>query len=186
MKERLGAGGLVGGGGVAVSTGGLRGGDGGALVGDVGDESVDVVSGVLGGLDPAVGQGDHIAAGNNAVSVLSLCLLEVGLAVVVVDSILVGERLGGELLFLVDNRRGGTVSGGASGEGDSHKGRGNGNLKKTIYQMLMCLQRVLGHRGKKGLCRIATQGSKENCLNIICLVIPENKVETESYTKKMS
>ena len=158
--------------------------DWGALVADLGDEAVDVVSGVLGGLDPAVGQGDHIAAGNNAVSVLSLCLLEVGLAVVVVDSILVGERLGGELLFLVDNRRGGTVSGGASGEGDSHKGRGNGNLKKTIYQMLMCLQRVLGHRGKKGLCRIATQGSKENCLNIICLVIPENKVETESYTEK--
>ena len=76
--------------------------DWGALVADLGDEAVDVVSGVLGGLDPAVGQGDHIAAGNNAVSVLSLCLLEVGLAVVVVDSILVGERLGGELLFLVD------------------------------------------------------------------------------------
>ena len=83
MKERLGAGGLVSGGGVAVSTGGLRGVDGGALVGDIGDESVDVVSGVLGGLDPAVGESDHEASGNNTVGILCLGLLEVGLAVVV-------------------------------------------------------------------------------------------------------
>ena len=103
--------------------------DWGALVADLGDEAVDVVSGVLGGLDPAVGQGDHIAAGNNAVSVLSLCLLEVGLAVVVVDSILIGKRLGGELLdLLVDCWRWGTIGVGALCEGNSHQGRGKGNL----------------------------------------------------------
>ena len=105
MKERLGAGGLVGGGGVAVSTGGLRGVDGGALVGDVGDESVLVVGGVGGGLDPAVGESDHEASGNNTVGVLGLGLLEVGVAVVVGDAILVGVRLGRQLLLhVLDNR----------------------------------------------------------------------------------
>ena len=116
-------------GSVAVPPSGLRGVDGGALIADLSDKAIDVVSGVLGGLDPAVGQGDHIAAGNNAVSVLSLCLLEVGLAVVVVDSILVGERLGGELLdLLVDCWRWGTIGRGALCEGNSHQGRGKGNL----------------------------------------------------------
>jgi len=103
--------------------------DWGALVADLGDEAVDVVSGVLGGLDPAVGQSNHIAAGDNTVGILGLSLLEVGLAVVVVDSILIGERLGGELLdLLVDCWRWGTIGGGALCEGNSHQGRGKGNL----------------------------------------------------------
>ena len=123
MKERLGAGGLVSGGGVAVSTGGLRGVDGGALVGDIGDESVDVVSGVLGGLDSAVGESDHEASGNNTVGILCLGLLEVGLAVVVSDAVLVGERLGGELL---DNMGGGSVA----LRGDTrHKSEGGDKLQ---------------------------------------------------------
>merc|ERR1719442_239318 len=108
MKELLGAGGLVGGGGMAVSSGGVRGVDGGALVGDVGDESVDVVSGVGGGLDPAVGESDHEASGNNTVGVLGLGLLEVGLAVVV------GVGLRGELLG--DIGGGGAIGGGSSSE----------------------------------------------------------------------
>ena len=139
MKERLGAGGLVSGGGVAVSTGGLRGVDGGALVGDVGDESVDVVSGVLGGLDPAVGESDHEASGNNTVGVLGLGLLEVGLAVVVSHAVLVGERLRGELLGDIG---GGLVVGGGGGVGrgavsgdQGDEGSGDNNLQQGTLDM---------------------------------------------------
>ena len=134
MKERLGAGGLVGGGGVAVSTGGLRGVDGGALVGDVGDESVLVVGGVGGGLDPAVGESDHEASGDNTSGILGLGLLEVGLAVVVSHSVLVGERLRGELLGDIG---GGLVVGGGGGVGrgavsgdQGDEGSGDNNLQQ--------------------------------------------------------
>ena len=139
MKERLGAGGLVSGGGVAVSTGGLRGVDGGALVGDIGDESVDVVSSVLGGLDPAVGESDHEASGNNTVGVLGLGLLEVGLAVVVSHAVLVGERLRGELLGDIG---GGLVVGGGGGVGrgavsgdQGDEGSGDNNLQQGTLDM---------------------------------------------------
>ena len=116
-------------GSVAVPPSGLRGVDGGALIADLSDKAVDVVSGVLGGLDPAVGQSNHIAAGDNTVGILGLSLLEVGLAVVIIDSILIGERLGGKLLLLVDCWRRGTIGGGACREGDSHQGRGKGDLR---------------------------------------------------------
>jgi len=116
-------------GSVAVPPSGLRGVDGGALIADLSDKAVDVVSGVLGGLDPAVGQSNHIAAGDNTVGILGLSLLEVGLAVVIVDSILIGKRLGGELLLLVDCWRRGTIGGGACRKGDSHQGRGKGDLR---------------------------------------------------------
>ena len=70
-------------------------------VGDLGDEAVGVVGGVGGGLDPAVGQGDGEGASHVAAGVLGLTLLEVGVAVVVGDSVLIGVRLGGKLLFHV-------------------------------------------------------------------------------------
>ena len=134
MKERLGAGGLVGGGGVAVSTGGLRGVDGGALVGDISDESVLVVGGVGGGLDPAVGESDHEASGDNTSGVLGLGLLEVGLAVVVSHAVLVGEGLRGELLGDIG---GGLVVGGGRGVGrgavsgdEGDEGSGDNNLQQ--------------------------------------------------------
>ena len=134
MKERLGAGRLVGGGGMAVSTGGLRGVDGGALVGDVGDESVLVVGGVGGGLDPAVGESDHEASGDNTSGVLGLGLLEVGLAVVVSHAVLVGEGLRGELLGDIG---GGLVVGGGRGVGrgavsgdEGDEGSGDNNLQQ--------------------------------------------------------
>ena len=137
MKERLGAGGLVGGGGVAVSTGGLRGVDGGALVGDVGDESVDVVSGVLGGLDPAVGESDHEASGNNTVGVLGLGLLEVGLAVVVSHAVLVGVGLRGELLG--DIGGGGAIGGRSSSESCGDEGGGKDDLQQRYFASKSCL-----------------------------------------------
>ena len=135
----LGAGGLVGGGGVAVSTGGLRGVDGGALVGDVGDESVLVVGGVGGGLDPAVGESDHEASGDNTSGILGLGLLEVGLAVVVSHAVLVGERLRGELLGDIG---GGLVVGGGGGVGrgavsgdEGDEGSGDNNLQQGTLDM---------------------------------------------------
>ena len=107
----------------------LRGVDRGALVADLSDKTVDVVGGVLGGLDPAVGQSNHIAASDNTVGILGLGLLEVGLAVVISNSVLVSEGLGGKLLLLVDCWRGGTIGGGACRKGDSHQGRGKGDLR---------------------------------------------------------
>ena len=133
----LGAGGLVGGGGVAVSTGGLRGVDGGALVGDVGDESVLVVSGVGGGLDPAVGESDHEASGNNTVGVLGLGLLEVGLAVVVSHAVLVGVGLRGELLG--DIGGGGAIGGGSSSESCGDEGGGKDDLQQRYLTSKNCL-----------------------------------------------
>merc|ERR1712115_357671 len=94
-------GGLVGGGGVAVSLLGLRGVDGGSLVCDISNESVDVVSGVGGGLDSAVRKSNHEATGNDTVGILCFCLLEVGLAVVISNSVFISIRLRGELLLLV-------------------------------------------------------------------------------------
>ena len=91
---------------MAVSTSGLRGVDGGALVGDVSDEAVVVVGGVGGGLDPAVGQGNGERSLHNTLGILGLGLLEVGLAVVVGDAVLIGVRLGGQLLLRVAVGRG--------------------------------------------------------------------------------
>ena len=69
-----------------------------------------MVGGVGGGLDPAVGQGDGEGASHVAAGVLGLTLLEVGVAVVVGDAILIGVRLGGQLLLnVLDN---GSVVGG--------------------------------------------------------------------------
>ena len=127
-------GGLVGRGSMTVSLLGLRGVDGSSLVGDISNETVDMVSGVGGGLDSAVGKSDHERSGDNTVSVLGLGLLEVGLAVVISNSVLVGEWLRGEFLLLV---WGGFVIswswsvcwgwGVSSSEG--HEGRGEDNLK---------------------------------------------------------
>ena len=76
-------------------------------VGDLCDEPVDVVGRVAGCLDSTVGQRDRERASDNTLGVLGLRLLEVGLAVVVGDAVLVGERLGSELL---DNMGGGGVA----------------------------------------------------------------------------
>ena len=124
------------GGGVTVSTSGLRGVDGGALVGDIGDEAVVVVGGVGGGLDPAVGQGNGERSLHNTLGILGLGLLEVGLAVVVGDAVLVGEGLGGKLLNgggVVGGR--GAVAGGSSSVRSSDKGGGNDELKKMNRRM---------------------------------------------------
>ena len=84
-----------------VTTRGSRGEDCLPGVGDLGHEPVGVVRRVAGRLDPAVGQGDGEGALHVAAGVLGLALLEVGVAVVVGDAVLVGIRLGGKLLLHV-------------------------------------------------------------------------------------
>ena len=55
---------------VSVSLLGLWGVDGGTLVGDISDESVGVVGGVGGGLDPAVRKSNHEAASDDSIAIL--------------------------------------------------------------------------------------------------------------------
>ena len=123
-------GGLVGRGSMTVSLLGLRGVDGSSLVCDISNETVDMVSGVGGGLDSAVGKSNHEATGNDTVGILCFCLLEVGLAVVISNSIFISIRLRGELLLLVANDRG-TIGRGASSKSCSEDGGGNDKLRKN-------------------------------------------------------
>merc|ERR1719150_1662680 len=123
-------GGLVSGGGVAVSLLGLRGVDGGSLVGDISDESVDMVSSIGGGLDSAIGKSNHEATGNKTVGILCFCLLEVGLAVVISHSVLVSVRLGGKLLC--DIRSGGSISGRSSSESCGDESGGEDDLEHFV------------------------------------------------------
>jgi len=113
---------------VTVSCGGLRGVDGGTFVCDISDETVVVVGGVGSGLDPAVGKGDHIRSLDITGGILGLGLLEVSLGVVVIDAILVCERLGSKLLLFVGSRC--TVgSGRASGESHGEESGSDNELK---------------------------------------------------------
>merc|ERR1719208_303824 len=119
-------GGLVGWGSMTVSLLGLRGVDGGSLVCDISNETVDMVSGVGGGLDSAVRKSNHEATGNDTVGILCFCLLEVGLAIVISNSVFISIRLRGELLLLVGSR--GAIGGGAGSESCGEDGRSNDKL----------------------------------------------------------
>ena len=123
----VGGGGLVGGGGVSVSLLGLWGVDWGALVGDISDESVGVVGGVGGGLDPAVGKSNHEATRDEAVGILSVCLLEVCLPVIISHTVLVSIRLGGKLLAYIRSIRG-SISGRSSSKSCGDESRGEDDL----------------------------------------------------------
>merc|ERR1719422_2861602 len=91
-----------------------------------------MVSGVGGGLDSAVGKSNNEATSDNTIAILALGLLEVGLAVVISNSILIGERLRGKLLLLVGSRLVGRGWGvrhrNLVGDGDSHESSGESNL----------------------------------------------------------
>ena len=121
-------------GGVSVSSLGCRGVDRGTLIGDLGDETVDMVSGVGGGLDSAVGKGDGERSSYVTVGVLGFSLLEVGLGVVISNAIFIGERLRGEFL-----NRGGAISYGCSRDGSGHsdESRGEDDLKEKIISILI-------------------------------------------------
>merc|ERR1719468_1282716 len=113
--------------GSITSLGGL-GVDGGALIGDRSGETVVGEGAVGGGLDSAVGKGNGERTGYVALSVLGLGLLEVGLAVVISNSVFVGEGLGSQLLGGIGG--GCAIGWGSSGDGggNGHKSRGEDNL----------------------------------------------------------
>ena len=91
--------------------------DRGALVGDLGDVAVDVVGGVLHVLDPAVWKSHRVRSRDNTVGIAGLSGVEVGLGVVIGDTVSVGVRLRG--LLDVDDR------GSVVGRGNLHdRGRG--------------------------------------------------------------
>merc|ERR1740123_1298042 len=85
--------------------------DRGALIGDLSHVAVDMISSVLHGLDPAVGKGDGVRAGHNTIGIARLSGVEVGLGVVVSNTVGVGVRLRG-LLHVHDR---GSVVGRGSG-----------------------------------------------------------------------
>ena len=117
------------GGSMSISSLGFLRVDRGALIGDLSDETVLMVSGVGGGLDSAVGKGDGERSSYVTVGVLGFSLLEVGLGVVISNAVFIGERLRGEFL-----NRGGAISWGSSRDGSSHsdESRGEDDLKE-IY-----------------------------------------------------
>ena len=116
-SSRIGRGGIgLGLTGVATSRG--RGVDGLSRVGHVSNKAVGVVSVVGDGLDPAVGKRNSVRATDNAVGIARLLGVEVGLGVVVRDTI--GEGVGLWGLLGVFHR-------GVVGRGRSmvdHRGRG--------------------------------------------------------------
>ena len=115
--------------------------DWGSLVCDISDESVDVVSGVGGGLDSAVGKSNHEATGNDTVGILCFCLLEVGLAVVISDSVLISIRLRGELLGGIGG--GGAIGRGAGSESCGEEGRGDDKLQRNLHKYeIFCTQKI--------------------------------------------
>ena len=99
-----------------VSTSRGRGVDGFSRVGHLSDVAVDVVGGVGDGLDPAVGEGDGVRATDNTVGISGLSSVEVGLGVVVGNTVSVGVGLRG-LLDDLDDRS-------SVGRGSVHNGGG--------------------------------------------------------------
>ena len=105
-----------------VSTSRGRGVDGFSRVGHLGDVAVDVVGGVGDGLDPAVGEGDGVRATDNTVGISGLSSVEVGLGVVVGNTVSVGVGLRG---LLDDSDSGGMVGRGGVDDGGSVDNRGS-------------------------------------------------------------
>jgi len=98
--------------------------DRGALVGDLSDIAVDVVGSVLHVLDPAVREGDGVRAGHNTVGIAGLSSVEVGLGVVVGNSVGVGVGLW-ELLLVDNSNRGGVSRGSVHNRGRGGVSRGS-------------------------------------------------------------
>ena len=105
-----------------VSTSRGRGVDGLSRVGHLGDVAVDVVGGVGDGLDPAVGEGDGVRATDNTVGISGLSGVEVGLGVVVGNTVSVGVGLRG---LLDDSDSGGMVGRGGMNDGGGVDNRGS-------------------------------------------------------------
>ena len=105
-----------------VSTSRGRGVDSLSRVGHLGDVAVDVVGGVGDGLDPAVGEGDGVRATDNTVGISGLSSVEVGLGVVVGNTVGEGVGLRG---LLDDSDSGGMVGRGGMNDGGGVDNRGS-------------------------------------------------------------
>ena len=92
-----------------------------SLVFHISDESTVVISGVGHDLGTTVGEGHAVFTVDNTFGVLGLRLVERGTGVVILDSVLVSERLRGELFSLVG---GGVVGSGFVGGGGRSVGGG--------------------------------------------------------------
>ena len=126
--------------------------DRGALVGDLGDVAVDVVGGVLHMLDPAVGKGDRVRSRDNTVGIAGLSSVEVGLGVVVGNTVGVGVGLRG--LLGVHNSDRGVVSRGSHlhNRGRGMVGRGGVDNRGGVVDSV-------GHnRGSVGNCVVSHDG----------------------------
>ena len=110
-----------------ISTLGLRRVSSGARVGHLRNEPGLVGCRVSGCLDTTVRQGDCEGALHVAVCILRLRLLEVGLAVVVGNTVLVGKWLGRKLLHDVVGGRRVTLAGDTG-----HEGEAADELKKEL------------------------------------------------------
>ena len=113
--------------------------DGSALVGDLSDVAVDVVSSVLHGLDPAVGKGNLVRSRDDTVGITRLGGIEVSLGVVVGDTVGVGVRLRG--LLDVDNRGRGIGRGSVDNRGSMIRRSGG-----MVYHRggMVCRSRAIG------------------------------------------
>ena len=96
--------------------------DRGALVGDLSDIAVDVVGGVLHVLDPAIWKSHRVGTRDNTVGISGLSSVEVGLGVVVGNTVGVGVGLRG---LLDDSDSGGMVGRGGVDDGGSVDNRGS-------------------------------------------------------------
>jgi hypothetical protein len=72
-----------------------------SFVFDISDETVVVISGVGHNLDTAVGKVDSVRSSEVATGILVFVLFETGSRVIIMDTVLVSERLWGEFFFFV-------------------------------------------------------------------------------------
>merc|ERR1711970_1634116 len=115
--------------------------DRGALIGDLSNKSIVVISSVGGGLDSSIRKSNGERSSNFALSILSLSLPEVVLRVVISYSIFIGKWLRGKLLYgLVGRGRvvggRGTIGRGAVCKSSGHKCRGN---QKLVHVVSVCI-----------------------------------------------
>merc|ERR550539_1918767 len=72
-----------------------------SFVFDISDETVVVISGVGHNLDTAIGKVNSVRSSEVATGILVFVLFETGTRVIIMDTILVSERLRGEFFFFV-------------------------------------------------------------------------------------
>ena len=132
--------------------------DRGALVGDLGDVAVDVVGGVLHVLDPAVGKSHRVGTGDNTVGIAGLSSVEVGLGVVVGNTVGVGVGLRG--LLGVHNSDRGVVSRGSHlhNRGRGMVGRGGVDNRGSVDNRGGMVDSVGHNRGSVGNCVVSHDG----------------------------